>query len=301
MKIIDYINEYINYITVTDNLSDKTVNKYKSNLLAYNNYLNDHNYFSIDDLTHEIIIEYLVSIRSNMKQSSINNISSSIKSFHKYLNFKYDINDITTNINVKGVLSNVLVVANKNEIDQLFNEFLDDTPVSVYHHALIEVLYSLGLRVSECCNLTINNLNLEDSIVKVRGKGNKERIIPIPKTSNEIISLYLYNVRSLWLKKSTNILFINRLGNNTNPKYIQRLLKSLINNTNIKKNITPHKLRHSYATHLLENDADLRVIQELLGHSNISTTQIYTNIETSKIIDKYKNAHPLSNSFNKNK
>ena len=292
MEINNLLKEYITYITINENKSIRTIKTYRSNLSKYIDYCHSYNIIEFEDIKYDNIVDYLTLIKDKYDHNTINNISSSIKSFHKFVNYKYELNDVATHIVVRKYQNKKPIYASKNEINKIIDIF-DDSDIGIYNNALIEIIYSLGLRVSECCDLTINQVNLEDLIVKVIGKGNKERLVPLPLNSSKVIKEYYYNIRPKWIKNSNNnYFFINRLGNRCNPKYIQRLLKEILIESNINKHITPHKLRHSYATHLLQGKADLRVIQELLGHSDIKTTQIYTSLENEQIKNSYLNAHP---------
>ena len=173
--------------------------------------------------------------------------------------------------------------------------FDDEIPEDLFNHTLLETIYGLGLRVSECVNLKTNQVNLEDGFVKILGKGNKERLMPIPDKTLEIMKRYFQTLRPLWQKKNSNYFFLNKKGNPTYSEYVEKMLRETNIKANIKKHITPHKLRHSYATHLLQGGADLRVIQELLGHSDISTTEIYTHVDSERLKKTYMDNHPLGN------
>ena len=173
--------------------------------------------------------------------------------------------------------------------------FDDEEPEDLFNHALLETIYGLGLRVSECCDLRTSQINLEDGFANIIGKGNKERLVPIPSMTLEIMKKYFHNVRSLWLNRPDNHFFINRKGKKVYREYVEKMLRNSVISAGIRKNLTPHKLRHSYATHLLEGGANLRAIQELLGHSDISTTEIYTHVESERLKNTYLKAHPLAN------
>ena len=154
----------------------------------------------------------------------------------------------------------------------------------------------MGLRVSECVNLKLNEVNLDTKIIRVKGKGSKIRMIPVPDGSISLMKKYL-NIRSIWLKSSSSnkpYFFINHLSKRLNTVYVERLIDRTVTKTSIKKHVTPHKLRHSYATHLLEGGADLREIQELLGHSDVATTQIYTHVANKKIKEAYLDYFPMN-------
>ena len=217
-----------------------------------------------------------------------------IRNFHHFLSFKYDINDPSFAIQVSKSIKRLPIYCTVAEVDELMNTF-KKTKEDLFNKAILETIYGCGLRVSECCNLLISQVNLNDGFLKILGKGNKERIVPIPQRTNDVMSYYFSNIRPLWLNGSTNSFYINKYGKHIYPEYVEKMLKNALKNTKISKNITPHKLRHSYATHLLEGGADLRSIQELLGHSDISTTEIYTHVETQRLKNTYLNSHPLSN------
>ena len=282
--------DYLDYLRINQNKAKKTVSNYESSINKYFEFLN---YKEISNIEYNDVLSYLEALNKRYKQNTINNHISAIKGFHRFIFEKYDIIDVTVKIKVKKSHNKLPVFATEKEINEIENVF-DDSDLGVYNHALIECLFCLGLRISELCDLNLNSLNLDDLIVRIKGKGNKERIIPIPKDSAIIIKEYYYNIRNKWNKKNSNYIFINRLGNRCNQRYVQRMLKVIISMTNIDKNITPHKLRHSYATFLLEKKADLRVIQELLGHSDIKTTQIYTSVIKKSAKENYIKAHPLS-------
>ena len=164
---------------------------------------------------------------------------------------------------------------------------------------MFELMYATGLRVSELINLTINSLNINMGYVKVIGKGNKERIVPISNIAKNILNDYLKYYRNEFIKKESTLLFFNNHGNKLSREECYIILKQIIERTTIDKKISPHTIRHSFATHLLENGADLRSIQELLGHSNISTTTIYTHISNQKIKKEYQLFHPRVKKENK--
>ncbi|MBQ1482720.1 MAG: tyrosine-type recombinase/integrase, partial [Erysipelotrichaceae bacterium] len=186
------------------------------------------------------------------------------------------------------------VYATKNEIDQLMSVFDDEDIDDRFKHTILETIYGLGLRVSECCDLRVSQVNLRDGFVKVLGKGNKERVVPIPDQTRKMMEHYFSNIRPLRIKKNTNLFFINRLGKKIYPQYVEKIIQEKLEEAGLHKHLTPHKLRHSYATHLLEGGADLRVIQELLGHSDISTTEIYTHVQAERLKETYMKAHPLA-------
>ena len=178
------------------------------------------------------------------------------------------------------------VYCTRDEIEKIMAQF-GHSPEDIRWHAVAELLYGCGLRVSECAALTMNQVDLELGMLRVWGKGNKERLVPMPKQTIKIVREYVDTVRPLYQKKPTSWLFITRLGKKTTTASIESMVKSVCIQAGIQKPITPHKLRHTYATHMLEGGADLRSVQELLGHSDITTTQIYTHIDRNRLRTAY--------------
>lgn len=296
MKISDAVKDFIISLSSLEGRAENTIKSYSRDLKKYESFLNDKNIVNIEKVKDNDIDEFVKKINKQYSQATINRIKTSIRNFHRFLTFKYDYKDPSINLTVTRGEKRLPVYATHEEIELLMSQFNDEIPEELFKHAILESLYGLGIRVSECCNLRTNQVNLNENFVNVIGKGNKERLIPIPKGTSDIMKLYYMNVRPLWLKKSINNFFINKHGKKIYSEYVEKLVRESCNNVGIKKHLTPHKLRHSYATHLLEGDADLRVIQELLGHSDISTTEIYTHVETQRLKDLYNKANPFADS-----
>ena len=296
MKLINAVKEYLFALSTSEGKADNTIRSYSIDLKHYLNFLDEKGIDDVNDISDEIIESFINCLNNKYKAKTINRIKVSVKNFHKYLSFKYDIEDPSINVRVSKSEKRLPIYATQDEISKLMSIFDDEVPFELFNHAILETIYGLGLRVSECCNLKTSQVNLDDGFVKILGKGNKERIVPIPSTTNELMEKYYRNVRHLWLKSSNSYFYINRFGKNIYPKYVQRLITNSIIKSGIDKKLTPHKLRHSYATHLLEGGADLRAIQELLGHSDISTTEIYTHIESERLKKTYLQSHPLAKS-----
>lgn len=294
MTIEKAIKDYILSLKLNEGKSDNTIESYSRDLRFYESYLSDEEILNVEDIDEDIIDEYIYVLNDHYNSNSINRIKTSIRNFHRYMAFKYDLNDPSVNLSLSSKHKRLPVFATKSEINQLMSIFHDEDNVDLFHHTLLETIYGLGLRVSECCNMQINQVNLDEGFATIIGKGNKERVIPIPDNTKKLMKLYLYNIRPLWTNKTSSYFYINKKGSKLYNEYIERMLQESIVKANISKKITPHKLRHSYATHLLEGGADLRVIQELLGHSDISTTEIYTHVETSRLKNAYLSSHPLS-------
>lgn len=180
-----------------------------------------------------------------------------------------------------------------DEIRSLFTVFDENDPYEIRDRAIFEMMYSSGLRISEACAMKMSDLDLDNLMIAVRGKGGRERLIPFGEQSKQVIDDYLTNSREVILKdRDSEYLFISKKGESLNRKSVWRLLKKYISRTGITKTVTPHTFRHSFATHLIENNADLRSVQELLGHLDIATTQIYTHMAASQLKEVHRKHHP---------
>lgn len=293
MKVTDAIRDYLFSIEVNDGKAKSTCDSYTRDLVLYLNYLSKEKITSIEQITDETVRSFIVKCSNKYANSSLNRIKVSVRSFHNYLSFKYDIFNPAVGIQVSKSIKRLPVYCTHNEIKQIMSTFKDSLE-DTFNKCILETIYGCGLRVSECCNLKISQVNLNDGFLKILGKGNKERVVPIPKQTKQIMNEYFNNIRGLWLKNSNSYFFINKHSKPIYPRYVEKMLHNTIIKAGVAKNITPHKLRHSYATHLLEGGADLRSIQELLGHSDISTTEIYTHVESERMKKSYLKYHPLA-------
>ena len=294
MKLDKAIREYIFALSTSEGKAANTVESYSRDLKKYVGFLQDRGIQDAEKVREEDIFSYTDKLINDYSSASINRIKVSIRNFHRFLNFKYDLKDPSLNLKTSKGKKRLPVYATKNEIDQLMSVFDDEDIDDRFKHTILETIYGLGLRVSECCDLRVSQVNLRDGFVKVLGKGNKERVVPIPDQTRKMMEHYFSNIRPLRIKKNTNLFFINRLGKKIYPQYVEKIIQEKLEEAGLHKHLTPHKLRHSYATHLLEGGADLRVIQELLGHSDISTTEIYTHVQAERLKETYMKAHPLA-------
>ena len=281
-------------MSTSEGKAANTVESYSRDLKKYVGFLQDRGIQDVEKVREEDIFSYTDKLINDYSSASINRIKVSIRNFHRFLNFKYDLKDPSLNLKTSKGKKRLPVYATKNEIDQLMSVFDDEDIDDRFKHTILETIYGLGLRVSECCDLRVSQVNLRDGFVKVLGKGNKERVVPIPDQTRKMMEHYFSNIRPLRIKKNTNLFFINRLGKKIYPQYVEKIIQEKLEEAGLHKHLTPHKLRHSYATHLLEGGADLRVIQELLGHSDISTTEIYTHVQAERLKETYMKAHPLA-------
>lgn len=269
---------------------DTTVESYIEDIYKYLEYIekNKHIYNALD-IDSNSIINYLSYLdKNNYEKSTIVRKITSIKLFHKYLNEKYNIPDISTKIDkprVRKKLPNILTI---EEVDNLLNIQLSNA-YDFRNKAMLELMYSSGLRVSELVELKIKDIDLDNGYVKCFGKGSKERIVPIGELAVDYLKKYIYEYRDS-MKKGyyTENVFLNNHGKKISRQGFFLIIKEIAKEKKIEKNITPHMLRHSFATHLLNNGADLRTIQEMLGHSSITTTQIYTNVSTDILKENYE-------------
>ena len=284
----NYIDDYLNYILLEKRLSNNTYDSYTFDLECFKNYFNNK---KIDNIKENDIVLYLEYLKKEKKLSSrsIERHLTTIRGFFKYLVkmeiIKYDITKNIDNLKIGKHLPMTLTI---DEVNKLMDIPLDN-PFSYRTKAMLEVMYGSGLRVSELVNLTLNDIDLYNDTILVHGKGSKERIVPLGDYAKEYLIKYLEVRNSLIKRKNGNPdkLFLNNHGKPITRNGFNFLLNKLLKEKGIDKEITPHTLRHSFATHMLDNGADLRTIQELLGHSDIVTTRIYTHVSKKQIQSNY--------------
>ncbi len=292
------IEDYENYLTFERRMAKNTTSSYIRDLEGYKDYLEKKrkktNINRIDKYDIESYLEYLN--KNNYTTTSIARKLTAIKNFHKYLlatnMVKTDEALTIERPKLRKALPNVLTV---EEVDNLL-DINTKTPFDYRNKAMLELLYGTGLRISEMLDLKLTDVDFENCVVRCFGKGSKERIVPIGEYIIDSLTNYLNNGRNLLLnkKKVSDYLFLNSRGDRISRFSFFKILKKLLRDKDIKKDISPHSLRHSFATHMLENGADLRSIQELLGHSDIATTRIYTHITNKKVQNDYIEYHPRS-------
>jgi len=297
MKNSELLDEFINYIDVEKGLSKNTKLAYQRDLSQYLAYLEENRKIATR-ITHSDLMEFLLIKRRYLSPSSLARVITSIKMFHRFLvSDNYCETDPTQNLDSPHLglrLPNVLTFA---EVEALLN-VPPDTPVGIRDKAMMELLYATGMRVSEIINLKLEDVNLKLGYLRCLGKRGKERIVPVGSEAIKFINIYLKKVRSIHkaLSKPSarqpKSLFLNPSGRKLSRVGFWKIIKRYAILSGITKEITPHTLRHSFATHLLERGADLRSIQEMLGHENISTTQIYTHLTRERLKDLHKKFHP---------
>jgi len=286
-KILD--NYQMHLITIKHMNEDSSAYSYTEDINKYLEYMEENNIKDATKIKEEDLIKYLKYLDdNNYETSSVSRKIVSIKSFHSFLEESYNISDISLKINSPKFYRKLPDILSIEEVDNLLDIKIDNA-FDYRNKAMLELMYSSGLRVSELVSLTLNDIDLDNKFVRCIGKGKKERIVPIGDYALDYLKKYIEEYRSL-LKKNyyTESLFLNNHGKEMTRQGFFLIIKKIAKEKNINKNITPHMLRHSFATHLLNNGADLRTIQEMLGHSNISTTQIYTNLTTDILKENYK-------------
>ncbi|MFQ8705237.1 MAG: site-specific tyrosine recombinase XerD [Thomasclavelia sp.] len=294
MVIIEAIKEYRQYLIVEKGLSKNTIIAYIRDLEKFSIYLNDNFQITqIDDLSKEHIRLYLKELGKTNASTSVARKLVSLRMFFNFL-IKEKIIDINiiNNFDLPKVDKKLPVVLSITEMQEILETIEINDHISCRNRCMLELMYATGLRVSELINLNVSSINLFMGYIKVIGKGDKERIVPIGEIAKRILDIYLNNYRDQFIKKESSLLFFNNHGNKLSREEFYIILRQVIDKTSINKKISPHTIRHSFATHLLENGADLRSIQELLGHSDISTTTIYTHISNQKIKTEYQQFHP---------
>ena len=283
----DYILDYVDYLKIVRKLSPESIKNYHYDLDKFHNYLKEKKEDNVKTIDVNVISDYLKSI-SNLNKSSVARNLTSIKNFFKYLEIEKVIkNNPCEGIDRPKLKKGLPSVLSVSEVDQILDIGLN-TIYDYRNKAMLELMYSTGLRVGEITNLTTRDVDLSNMYVRCIGKGSKERIVPINDYVIYYLKLYL-DKRNLFLKKDRNdYLFLNNHGKKMTRQGFEKVLNNILKEKNINKKITPHTLRHSFATHLLNGGADLRSIQLLLGHSDITTTKIYTHINNEKIIKDYE-------------
>ena len=289
------LDEFLNYLTVERGLSKNTIASYGTDLAHFITYLEAKGVSDIDRLKRQEIMNYLLSLKDKgISSNSISRALVSIKMFYKFLIqerlAKEDVAGVLESPKLVRPLPNVLGIT---EVDKLLSAPDTRDWMGIRDKAALELMYATGMRVSEMVELKMEGLNLDVGFIKCVGKGSKERIVPLGKAAKEALNRYIEKVRPKLIKsKQDSHVFISRLGKKISRMTFWKMIKTNAKKARIKKDVTPHTLRHSFATHLLERGADLRVVQELLGHADIATTQVYTHINKERLKSIHKQFHP---------
>ncbi|MCX7780243.1 MAG: site-specific tyrosine recombinase XerD [Negativicutes bacterium] len=290
-----YVNEFINYLAVERGLAQNTLESYGRDLRQFQSYLSGSQIDIVKDSNRNTILAYLNSLQSKGRAvSTISRNLAAIKSFYQYLvRERYLEKDPAANLEspkLEKKLPKILTIA---EVEELLKQPNTYIPTGLRDKAMLELLYATGIRVSELISLNISDVNLDMGYIKCYGKGAKERIVPLGSIAAKCVQEYTNKGRPKLVRTYDEAaLFVNHHGNRLTRQGFWKIIKRYAREANIMKEITPHTLRHSFATHLLENGADLRSVQEMLGHADISTTQIYTHVTKNRLKEVYEKAHP---------
>jgi len=291
----ELIEDFLNYLSVERGLATNTIGSYRQDLRKYILYLSKKSLGSADQVKRDHITSFMQNEKGQgMSATSICRRLAAIKMFHRFLvRERLSKEDPTNLIETPKLWKRVPDVLSQSEIGAMIKAAQGRKWQSVRDQAILELLYASGMRVSELVDLKVESVNLDAGYVRCIGKGRKERIIPIGRRAQESVKKYLDQVRGKLAKGSfVPILFLSRLGKRISRQSVWKLIKYYARKANIKKTIKTHTVRHSFATHLLERGADLRSVQEMLGHSDIATTQIYTHVDKERLRTIHKQFHP---------
>lgn len=289
------IEEFLSYLSVERGLANNTLSSYKRDLRKFFAYLKTRHVGSIDKVSRQTISSFMLDEKDKgLSASSVSRELACLKSFFKFLLRENKIKDDTTSVIESPKLWKKLPdTLGINEVEALLKVPNVKDVMGARDKASLELMYATGMRVSELVSLKMDDVNMELGFAKCVGKGSKERIVPFGKKAKESVARYLEKSRPRLLKKKiSNFLFLTRLGKQMSRQTFWKTIKKYARETRIKKKITPHSLRHSFATHILERGADLRIVQEMLGHADISTTQVYTHVNKDRLKAIHKKFHP---------
>lgn len=290
-----YVNEFINYLAVERGLAKNTLESYGRDLRQYYTYLHNDKIDAVNQASRATILAYLEQLQSKGRAvSTISRNLAAIKSYYQFLvRERYLEKDPAANLEspkLEKKLPKILTIGEVEELLKQPNSFL---PTGMRDKAMLELLYATGIRVSELISLNVSDVNLEMGYIKCYGKGSKERIVPLGSIAAKCVQEYITRGRGKLVRTYDEAaLFVNHHGNRLTRQGFWKIIKKYAQEASITKEITPHTLRHSFATHLLENGADLRSVQEMLGHADISTTQIYTQVTKNRLKEVYEKTHP---------
>lgn len=293
-----YLEDYKTYLLVEKNFSKHTAKAYYSDVMSYLLWLDDTSCLTVNFAK---VRDYLYFIQKfNYKKTTLARKIASIRTFYKYL-YRERLVDTnpTTNLSAPKRPKSLPKFLTTEEVEKIMNGIKIDTPAGYRNRTILELLWATGMRISELSGLNFGDLNLENNEITVFGKGAKERIVLISDKAKKYLESYINTARPLVAKgfplepiTDSTPVFINNTGYRLQNKTVRNVINSVVESIELPKHVTPHMFRHSFATHLIENGADLRVVQELLGHASISNTQIYTHVSTKHLQDVFEQAHP---------
>ena len=288
------INDFIDCLRFERRLSKNTIVSYQRDLEKYRFFLNSSKIKGILNVSNDQILYFLEFLYKTQSSSSVSRVLATLRTFYKYLvrDGKIQKNPFSSIKNPK-MPKKILEVLNEQEVKKFLESIPSSTYLELRDKAMFELLYACGMRVSEIVDLKLADIDFDEGLIRFIGKGNKERITPIGDSAKDYLGKYIRAARyNLERERKSENIFLNRNGQKLTRQGFWKILKKYAGKANVSKNLYPHLFRHSYATHMLERGADLRIVQELLGHSSISTTQIYTNINKKHVKETYFKYHP---------
>lgn len=292
----EQIEEYLHYLTIERGLSSNTKQSYARDLMQYYHFLVERNITQWQNVDRYLVLDFLETMQKAGKSTAtVTRMISSLRRFHQFLRQeRVTDHDPMQHIDTPKKKQKLPDTLSLEEVERLIQTPDTKTILGIRDRALLEVMYATGLRVSEVINLRLSDVHLNMALLQTIGKGEKERIVPLGDLAIDWIERYLDEARPLLVGKHPDetALFVNHHGKKLSRQGVWKNLKQIVREAGIFKTVTPHTLRHSFATHLLENGADLRTVQELLGHADISTTQIYTHITKKRMTEVYKQYFP---------
>lgn len=287
-------DEYLRYLSVERGSSANTIDAYGRDLTRYVTWLGERGVRDPDDVTLELVEEHVAELtRSGLASSSVERAASAVKGFHRFM-LNDEISSVlpTADLPLPAKPARLPDVISREQAARLLDQPFPDTPAGLRDHAILEVLYGCGLRASELCGLDLRAVLLDEGLVRVFGKGSKERVVPLLGAAARALTAYLERGRgALAGRRPSDAVFLNARGGRLSRQSVHAICERYGRVAGIE-GLHPHTLRHSFATHLLEGGADLRAVQELLGHASVATTQLYTHLDRSHIRQVYLDAHP---------
>ena len=294
MELKGLFNDFVSYISHEENLSPNTVEAYSSDMTPFIQYLADHGVSDVKNITHLHIRTYISTLYEKLDKRSISRKTSSIRAFLKYLHIQgYVSSEILSRVVHPKTPEKIMFALSTDETNRFISSIDASSDLGKRNLAIIELLYGAGLRVSELANLKLSDVDFDSRILRVLGKGRKERLAPFNDEALSTLRAYL-DIRHNFIKedKPNDNIFVNRSGSPLGVRSIQRLTDIISSKAGLLRKATPHTMRHTYATHLLEAGASIKTVKELLGHASIAATQRYTHITMEKLTEIYKKSHP---------